>query len=138
MRHGESTWNVSGRFQGHTAHPPLTDRGRQQVRDAVAELTALAPTHVVASPAVRARESAEIVADALGLEITSDDRVVEQGATETLADVLARLESFLADVDPTSRPLVVSHGDTIAIAHARLTGRDVPGPLRNASIVTTP
>lgn len=137
MRHGESTWNVAGRMQGHTAHPPLTDRGRAQVEAAVDELRTLHIDRVVSSPAVRAQQSAEIVATALDLPWTVDDRLIEMGLDEGPAHVVARLERLLADVGEGT-VLMVSHGDTIPIAHHLLTGEDLPGPLGNATIVTTP
>ncbi|RYJ05726.1 MAG: hypothetical protein EON52_10050 [Actinomycetales bacterium] len=118
MRHGESTWNATGRFQGHTAHPPLTDRGREQVEAVLPDLRRLELTEVVTSPAVRAHQSATIVAEALGLPLTVDD--------------------FLSGREAAARPLVVSHGDTIAVAWHRLTGDDLPGPLGNAGIVSIP
>lgn len=138
MRHGESTWNATGRFQGSTAHPPLTDRGRAQVESVVPQLADLGLTQVITSPAVRAHQSATLVADALDLPLTVDDRLVEQGAGETISAVVARVKRFLADRDVSEHPLVVSHGDTIVVAYFHLTGDDVPGPLGNASLVTTP
>lgn len=138
MRHGESTWNAQGRFQGRTEHPPLTERGRDQVLAVVPDLRGLDLTHVTTSPAVRALQSADLVADALSLAVTVDDRLVEQGAGETLASVVARVRAFVADQDPTRRPLVLSHGDTIAVAHFHLTGDDLPCLLTNAAFVVTP
>lgn len=138
MRHGESTWNATGRFQGHTAHPPLTDRGRAQVEAVLPDLQRLELTEVVTSPAVRAHQSATIVAEALGLPLTVDDRLVEQGAGEALAAVVTRVDDFLSGREAAARPLVVSHGDTIAVAWFRLTGDDLPGPLGNAGLVSIP
>jgi broad specificity phosphatase PhoE len=67
VRHGQSEWNAAGRWQGQ-ADPPLTARGAAQARHAVGALRALGPfAAVVASDLQRARRTAEVVADGLGL-----------------------------------------------------------------------
>jgi broad specificity phosphatase PhoE len=76
-RHGESRDNVAPqRFSGWL-DAPLTDRGREQARAlaAVAEQAGVAA--VWTSQLVRARETAEIVAAALGLEPRVDERLAE-------------------------------------------------------------
>ena len=37
VRHGESTWNADGRWQGQ-ADPPLSDLGRSQAAEAAAKV----------------------------------------------------------------------------------------------------
>ena len=65
VRHGESTWNATGRWQGW-ADPPLSDLGRAQ---AEAAAPAAAPVDaVVSSDLRRARETATIIAAALELD----------------------------------------------------------------------
>jgi broad specificity phosphatase PhoE len=122
LRHGQSTWNAAGRFQGHTPHPPLTELGREQATRAAVEATALDIGHVVSSPAVRARQTAVIVADRLGLPVHLDPRLVEQGLGEPVDDVERRTTAALADLPAGQTALVVSHGDVIAHAVARATG----------------
>lgn len=74
IRHGETDWNRDRRIQGAT-DIPLNDTGRQQARTAAAELgTRLDTRHpvgVVASDLSRARETAGIIADELGLSAPS-------------------------------------------------------------------
>lgn len=135
MRHGESTWNVAGREQGRTAHPPLTERGRAQVAAAADDLARCGVTGIVCSPLVRARESAELVAARLGLDVVEDPLLVERGADETVDDVLRRVGTFLAR-PPLDGTLVVSHGDLIAYAHALLTGT-APSLPANAEVRVT-
>lgn len=69
LRHGQSTWNAQGRWQGW-ADPPLSPAGRAQAR-AAAVLLARAgetfPGGVVTSDLSRARQTAVIIGDALGL-----------------------------------------------------------------------
>ncbi|MEG9227459.1 histidine phosphatase family protein [Aeromicrobium sp. Sec7.5] len=122
LRHGQSTWNAAGRFQGHTPHPPLTELGLEQAHAAAAEAATLRIDHVVSSPAVRARQTALVVARALGLPVHLDPRLVEQGYGEPIDLVDARTAGALADL-PSGTVLAVSHGDVIARAVALATGR---------------
>ncbi|MBA2326593.1 MAG: histidine phosphatase family protein, partial [Actinobacteria bacterium] len=68
VRHGESTWNADGRWQGQ-ADPPLSALGEEQACDAAARLAAGGFSRVVASDLQRARRTAEILAEALGLPV---------------------------------------------------------------------
>ena len=77
VRHGESTWNAEGRWQGW-ADPPLSDGGRKQVLAAVAELAASRPEAVICSDLERARETARIVAEALILTVEVDAALRER------------------------------------------------------------
>ncbi len=76
LRHGETDWNLAGRAQG-ASDVPLNDRGREQARDAARVLAGLAIGPIVASPLGRARETAAIVADTLGVAFTTDDDLHE-------------------------------------------------------------
>src|SRR5258708_38463158 len=68
LRHGETDWNAEGRWQGHT-DKPLNETGRRQARALAESLRAKGLAGVVTSDLLRARETAEIVAAALGLAI---------------------------------------------------------------------
>lgn len=70
LRHGESVGNAESRWQGQ-ADFPLTEKGRAQAY-ALAERWKRENVkfdHVVSSPLVRAKETAEIVASTLNLKI---------------------------------------------------------------------
>lgn len=67
-RHGETDWNREQRFQGH-ADPPLNDVGRDQARLLARRLFGDGIAAVYASPLRRALETAEIVAEVLGLPV---------------------------------------------------------------------
>jgi broad specificity phosphatase PhoE len=70
-RHGESEWIVRGDEAGFNS--PLTDWGRQQARLLGRWLAANYEIDVIcASPLIRARETAEIVAAELHLPVTLD------------------------------------------------------------------
>lgn len=77
IRHGRpaSTWG------GADDDPGLDETGRQQARTVADEILALPPetrpTRVVSSPLRRCRETAQPLADALGVEVVIDPRVGE-------------------------------------------------------------
>lgn len=67
-RHGETDWNRENRFQGH-ADPPLNATGRAQSIELAKALAGEPIARVYTSPLRRARETAELVAERLGVEI---------------------------------------------------------------------
>src|SRR5665213_2076898 len=83
VRHGQTDWNVEGRLQGQR-DIPLNDIGRAQarrngevIRDCIPEAAGF---DFVASPLSRARETMEIVRDAMHLDPTEyeiDSRLLE-------------------------------------------------------------
>jgi broad specificity phosphatase PhoE len=76
-RHGETDWNRDGRWQGHS-DTPLNDLGRRQAQALAGGLDE--PVDVVySSDLARARETAQIVAARLGLEMRLDPRLRERG-----------------------------------------------------------
>lgn len=76
LRHGVTDWNRQGRFQGRT-DVPLNDEGISQAHAAADRLRKLSFDHVVASPLVRARQTAEIIAAAAGKPLEVDDGIIE-------------------------------------------------------------
>ena len=86
MRHGETDWNREGRLQGQT-EIPLNLTGQRQAREVGAHLVdpkaagltrdMLANMPFLVSPMVRARQTAELMREALGLDpqayATADD-----------------------------------------------------------------
>lgn len=63
-RHGQSTWNAEGRWQGQ-ADPPLSKHGREQASFAASRIGV--PDAIVSSPQARALDTAMIVSQALGV-----------------------------------------------------------------------
>ena len=136
VRHGETEWNRTGRYQGQM-DIPLNEHGLQQAA-AVATAIAGEPSWdaIVSSPLSRARKTAEAIAQAIGIdEITLDADLKERNYGEaeglTLAERTERwtgnewpgLEPFeslqargVAALDrvalrfPGQRVLVVCHG----------------------------
>jgi broad specificity phosphatase PhoE len=98
VRHGQSTWNAEGRWQGH-ADPPLSHLGERQAIEAVAAVAALEPTRVVSSDLARALRTAELVVPAgIALERDAVWRERDAGAFEGLTrpEIEERFPGWLA------------------------------------------
>ncbi|MBO9472790.1 histidine phosphatase family protein [Shimia sp. R10_1] len=140
LRHGETEWNVTGKFQGRQ-DSPLTARGRQHAqrqRELLQTLTTR-PLTAFCSPQERARHTAQL---ALGgsMKPVFDDRLKEidfgdwEGKTrleiktlidcpfeshqwyfhspkgESYADISKRVKAFLNDL--VQPAVIVTHGVT--------------------------
>ena len=98
-RHGQTAYNLEGRFQGQLP-VALDDTGRAQA----AELAERAASHdfvkLWCSPLLRARETADIVAARIGLEPCEDPRLMETDAGDwtdrSFADVQAEAPDVFA------------------------------------------
>lgn len=76
IRHGETTWNIEGRYQGQE-DTPLSERGLQQ-----GHLLAEALRHIpidlcIASPLQRSYQTCKFCAELHGLTVAIDDRLTE-------------------------------------------------------------
>jgi broad specificity phosphatase PhoE len=75
VRHGETDWNRDGRWQGHS-DTHLNDVGREQAARVAEELDGVDVAY--SSDLARARETADIVARRLGLDVHVDERLRER------------------------------------------------------------
>lgn len=82
-RHGESVWNREHRYQGN-APVGLTDAGKRQAAALAEALVEAGITAIFASPTRRCVETAEIVADRLGVSIQLDPQLREWEISENL------------------------------------------------------
>ncbi len=76
IRHGETPWNVEGRYQGQL-DPPLTENGRQQAQATAEHLASLDFEAVYSSDLARASQTAEALTHKTGLPIQFDPRLRE-------------------------------------------------------------
>jgi probable phosphoglycerate mutase len=76
LRHGETDWNAQGLSQGRT-DIPLNQVGVMQAERAARTLRTARIATIVASPLVRARRTAEIVAAPLDLPVALDPDLAE-------------------------------------------------------------
>lgn len=87
VRHGQTPLTVAGAYSGSSVPgPSLTTRGRVQAAQAADLVYRIGrdrwtdlpkPTEIVASPMVRAQETARAVSRRLGLHVRTDDRFAE-------------------------------------------------------------
>lgn len=151
VRHGATEWSANGRHTGNT-DLPLTDDGRNQAENTRFKVAAMVG-HTFAitwsSPLSRARSTADIVLG--GKPYSLDNRLREfeygdyEGLTtaqirerapgwtvwdgcphgETVADVAARCDAFLADAhsSPATVGLVFAHGHLLRILASRAIGQ---------------
>lgn len=84
IRHGETDWNVAGRYQGQ-ADPPLNNRGLEQAHQLARELRSSPPDVIYTSPLLRAVQTAKIITEAFGMPLHEDSRLMEihQGDWQT-------------------------------------------------------
>ncbi|MCT1801333.1 histidine phosphatase family protein [Kocuria carniphila] len=163
IRHGQTDWNFARRLQGRT-DIPLNETGREQAREVGRELAA-SEEHwdvLVSSPLSRARETAEIIGEAVGLVVSRvyDDLIersfgdiegydcshmteeerhafMEQHGEHT-ADLVDRgvavLQQIISDY-PGQNVMIVSHGSFIRLTAGHILNRKLRS-LENGEVVT--
>ena len=135
LRHGRTAWNAERRFQGQ-ADPPLDEVGRAQAYEVAAMVLALGPSRIVSSDLQRAFVTAQIVAEACGLPLTSDPRFRERSLGHweglTREEVEERYPDEFADWlagRDVSRRGGETRAEVAARARAAFDEIDVDGPL---------
>ena len=145
VRHGETDWNADGRLQGQTDRP-LSEFGRRQARQLADELAAEELEAIYASDLSRARETAEMVGERLGLATVLDpdlrekdwgtwegltaverDRVEFVGeSTEAHQERILHALRRIAERHPGGRVLVVTHGGSMRRVQTAALGMALP------------
>ncbi|MBV9149659.1 MAG: histidine phosphatase family protein [Candidatus Eremiobacteraeota bacterium] len=94
-RHGETTWNITGRYQGRL-ESPLSPLGVAQARAMADSLASHPLKRIISSPLQRCVDTAEIVAQRFGLTVEREPLLIEiaHGAWE------GRYRDELAANDP--------------------------------------
>ena len=163
FRHGQTDWNINLRLQG-TADIPMNQFGIDQVRRAADLLEPGSWDVVMSSPLGRAKQSAEIVAERLGIsQVPTHDLLLERAfgvgegmlyeewnqkysqldqipGAESASEVTARAEKLLEMVArdfPGQRVLSISHGALIRFVLQVVTAGEIPPKgerLENASL----
>lgn len=157
-RHGETDWNLEGRWQGW-ADPPLNDTGRAQAHALAEQLREIPFDAVYSSDLRRAHETAEIVAAPHGVPIVIDPdlREIDIGSWSGLtraeiderfpdgerpdgetreqhsARVLAAVER-IARANLGRRVLIVTHGGTLRTLH-HVVSEEPYHPVANCAVL---
>ncbi|WP_296973317.1 alpha-ribazole phosphatase [uncultured Dialister sp.] len=76
VRHGQTVWNSSGRYQGRT-DVALSDLGLAQAKQTALWFKDVPLDGVITSPLIRASKTAEGIADIRHLPLEKDDRLKE-------------------------------------------------------------
>ncbi|MDP2964602.1 MAG: histidine phosphatase family protein [Pelolinea sp.] len=79
VRHGESVSNFNNVFIGRSVDPALTETGLQQARSLAESLRGKKVAAIFSSTLLRARQTAQIVADEVGLPVTHSKDLIEVG-----------------------------------------------------------
>ncbi|GAA3302580.1 histidine phosphatase family protein [Glutamicibacter nicotianae] len=152
IRHGQTEWNKAGRLHGRS-DLPMNDTGIRQAQQLAAELAPQAPWDVVySSPLFRARQTAQIIANSLGIRALQENpELMEQdfgnlegtlvaggadeqrqllvGTGETEEHLVGRAVNALFKIchqHPGQKVLVVSHSALICSVIAALTAESNP------------
>jgi probable phosphoglycerate mutase len=135
VRHAEAWKNVPFLRRppglGAAQLDSLTDRGRTQARAVGTRLAGAGVTRVVSSPAQRARQTAERIADILGtgpIEVSAAFRPLEHGTSREAANYRWRTGHWKRAEDPRP-PGGESLGDGLerAVRFLEVIGRTAPG-----------
>lgn len=76
IRHGETTWNIEGRYQGQE-DTPLSEKGIRQGHLAAAALKDIPIDICISSPLSRAADTCRFCAEMHGLPVQTDIRLTE-------------------------------------------------------------
>jgi probable phosphoglycerate mutase len=102
-RHGETDWNVQGRYQG-SADMPLNAKGFMQAEELARRLEGVDFDVIISSPLIRALRTAEVIQKASGKPLIVMEQFAERGmgvyegltraeAQACYPDIFARLGS---------------------------------------------
>lgn len=162
LRHGQTDWNIDLRLQGST-DIPLNETGRAQALQAASVLNREDWDVIIASPLSRAKDTADIVAKELGMNVVIVPELIERSfgvaegldhaswrkmyeshavieGLESLEDLRARttlLLDLIANEYAGQRVLAVSHGAFIRKVLTIISNGELPREgerLSNASL----
>jgi phosphoserine phosphatase len=123
IRHGETDWNVEGRYQGQ-ADPPLNARGLAQAYQLAEQLKNHPLDLLYTSPLIRSAQTAEIAAQLLGIPLYREARFMEIHQGDWQTRLRAEIDELYPDLFRRweSEPWQVSppNGETLYQVQARV------------------
>ncbi|MCI4128132.1 histidine phosphatase family protein [Bacillus haynesii] len=157
IRHGETDWNALGKLQGRT-DIPLNETGKKQAKETGAFLKGSDWDVIITSPLRRAKETAEIINQYLGLEIIEMEDFIErnygdaegmpfeertrlypdkeypnQESKEALAERLMAGIQKVSERYPDKKVLIVAHGAAIHALLSKISNGNIN--LENTKLV---
>ena len=139
-RHGQTAYNLEGRFQGQQP-VPLDDTGREQAGELAERAAGYGFAALWCSPLLRARETAEIVSARIGLEPREDARLMETDAGDwtdrSFADVQAEAPELFEEFFTGDPSFAFPGGESFAQQEIRVDAalRDVEAGALPALVV---
>lgn len=125
LRHGETAWNAARRIQGQL-DPPLNARGRVQARSAARALAGHDFAALYSSDLLRARETAEVLGEALRLPALTREALRERhhGVFQGhhWADVPQRFPEIHARFAARQPDEALGNGESLRVLSARVLG----------------
>ena len=119
IRHGQADGlktGINGSVVPNSGLSPLGIRQAQQLRDRLAKTSEIRADVLISSPLLRAKETAEIIAPALGLPVIVDDGIQEFNLAETEGltkeEITERFGWNYLDEEPFRR--ISPNGDSLA------------------------
>jgi broad specificity phosphatase PhoE len=98
IRHGETTWNVIGRYQGQ-ADPSLNAHGRQQAQEVAKTLKSKTKIDLLfTSPLKRSAQTAKTIAKVLGIPLYEESRLMEIHQGDWQTKLRAEIEAAYPDL----------------------------------------
>ena len=101
VRHGETEWNAINKVLGRT-DIPLNSKGLDQARELARSMKGLEIEVFLASPLTRTRQTADAIAEEIGIGYETDDRLIEsdfgvfEGADRLSEDYQAAKREFFS------------------------------------------
>lgn len=140
IRHGEVE-NPDNLYYGRLPGFPINEDGRKCIEYTARQLKRYPIVHVYHSPLLRTTQTAEIIAQAFGCPMTTDERIIEiatyfegkvrgfhsrvleypeekSGYAETMTEIYDRMADFVRDVaqkHPDQQIVAVGHGGPIRL-----------------------
>ena len=107
VRHGQTDWNLEGRYQGQS-DVPLNEHGRAQARALAQEIAGQSFSGIYTSDLQRAKETAQIISNFLQLPVILEPRLREINQGEWEGQLVEAIKARYAalwqqrTVDPAS------------------------------------
>lgn len=122
VRHGETEWNLSGRWQGH-ADAPLTDRGESQARALGERFKTESFDACYVSDLDRAMRTAKLISGPTGMNFEPDARLRERdlGVMQglTTQEMLERCPDVFDSFRNAGPDYIVPEGESFRQFHER-------------------